>query len=74
MHMNVNFGFLPVEAVLFVTDILDRRTGNILQHLRRNGFGAANLAGENHPVGGAKRFDRDTRQRIGAEKFVDHGI
>ena len=61
VHMHINLGIFPVEAVLFVTDVLDSGTGDFFHHVFGDGIGAANFTGQHDPVGGAERLNRDPR-------------
>ena len=78
MQQDLNVGFRPVETVLLIADVLDRRAHHAFDLIEGDGRGAAGFAGDHHLVGGGERFACgpdgpriDSRLRAFAEKQID---
>ena len=78
MQQDFNVAGVPVETLLLVADVLDRRAHHAFDLLMGDGFGSAGFAGDHHLVGGGEGFagraDRpriDPRFRAFAEKQID---
>ena len=70
----VDLDLLPMKTLLFVADILDRATGDLLQVRMGYGIGAAHLAGQDHVVGGTQSLDGDAGQGIAGQIRIDDGV
>ena len=77
VQQHFDLGVPPVEAVLLVADLLDRRAGRFLE-LDRAKVGAAHLAGDDDAIGRRQRLASDAdligvdaRARAFAEEQID---
>jgi len=81
VKINGDFHRLPVEAVLPVADVLDRRPGDFRHPVfihparrRDQRLRPPDFAGEHDAVGGAKRLAGDAGVVVKGEKSVNDGI
>ena len=74
MHIILELGGLPVEALLLVADLAHGAPRGLLDELRRHALRPAHLARHHDAVGGDQRLDGDARIGIGGEIEIDHRV
>ncbi len=74
VHIILELGGLPVEALLLVTDLAHGAPRRFLDELRRHALRPAHLARHNDAVGGDQGLDGDPRIGIGGEIEIDHRV
>ena len=74
MNVTINFGILPVETVLLVTDRLDGSAGNFFHTRGVNILGATDFAGHHDPIGGGQGLDSHTALGVTRQECIDNGI
>ena len=74
VNMVFEFQVLPVKTFLLVSDVADRRPGNVLDPLGGYRIGAAHFAGDDQKIGRAKGLNRHPGEGIGSKISIDDGI
>ncbi len=74
VQIDVDLGFLPMEAFLLVADLPDTAAHRLLHHLVGDLAGTPHLARQDHPVGGCQRLGRHPRIRVCREIQIDDGV
>ncbi len=74
MQQDFDVGGLPVEALLLVSDVLDRLASRFLDLVLGDRFRATHFAGQHHLVGGGQAFAGHTGIRITRKVKIEHGI
>ena len=74
VDQHFDFGGLPVEALLRVTDLVDGITRRIFDGLRRDAIRPPHFARKRYVIGRRQGFHRDARIGVGGEKQIDNRI
>ena len=81
MEQNLDIRIFPMEAGLFIADILDRHTGRMGQKIMGQAFGSTRFTGDHHPIGGGQCFTGNADitgvpafVKTGTEKGIDYFI